>query len=327
MELNSIALIQVHFVRDQIGNCRFGRELNCFFQICSNSGDLTQEFKDQVEHLLKLEMDASSSSQRARPKTTDLDRVKFVPIKKSDQQKERTNNLKINKSINSQSTIHHEDDDDAASDVSTEDFNKGERVLLDGKVKAKVAYFGPVHFSHDDDWVGIEFEEPVGKHNGTVAGTEYFKCASVHGLFVRSHRLQRTDSSGMVTARVKSPYRLRPKSSASLRSHELEEMDDIFSRADQGDPLGFYEARAGTLRTEYGDSDELESKLGRMVDGIGEADVHFASQRIHSSRTPTPTYQKFSSTPTSRNMPIKKATTINKSKPYGIAFGYGESDY
>lgn len=224
-----------------------------------------------------------------------------------------------------------QDDDDAASDVSTEQFNTGERVLLDGKIKAKVAYFGPVHFSFDDDWVGIVFEEPVGKHNGTVAGTEYFKCDSVHGLFVRSHRLQRTDSSGMVTARVKSPYRLRPKSSASMRSQDLE-VEDTFSKAEQADPLGFYEARAGTIRSQADGPDELNSKLGRMVEGIGDGDIHFASNRIHSSRTPTPTHVKFANSAVafgapSRKMQIKKVPALNKSRPYGIAQGFGESDF
>lgn len=222
------------------------------------------------------------------------------------------------------------EDDDAASDVSTENFNTGERVLLDGKTKAQVAYFGPVHFSHDDDWVGIVFEEPVGKHSGTVADQEYFKCDSMHGLFVRSHRLQRTDSSGHVTARVKSPYRLRPKSAASMRSQDLE-VEDIFSRAEQTDPLGFYEARAGTLRSPN-QPDEINSKLGRFVEDIhdGEGQVNYASPWIHSSRTPTPTSHKYSAgytSPSTRKMPAKKVPTINKSKPYGITLGYGELDH
>lgn len=221
-----------------------------------------------------------------------------------------------------------EDDDDAASDVSTENFNSGERVLLDGKTKAQVAYFGPVHFSHDDDWVGIVFEEPVGKHNGTVAGTEYFKCDSMHGLFVRSHRLQRTDSSGMVTARVKSPYRVRPKSAASTRSQDLEVEEDIFVKADQTDPLGFYEVRAGTLRSPD-QPDEINSKLGRMVDEIHDGDqVNFASPWVHSSRTPTPTSQKYGAytSPVARKIPAKKVTTINKTKPYSVTMGFGELD-
>lgn len=221
------------------------------------------------------------------------------------------------------------DDDDAASDVSTENFSTGEKVLLDSKTRAQVAYFGPVHFSHDDDWVGIVFDEPIGKHNGTVAGTEYFKCDSMHGLFVRSHRLQRTDSAGHVTARVKSPYRLRPKSSASMRSQDLE-VEDVFSKAEQADPLGFYEAHAGTLRSPD-QTDELSSKLGRFVDEMNDGEVNYVSNRIHSSRTPTPTHHKYSSGYTSsRKVPAslaKKATTINKSKPYGITLGYGELDH
>lgn len=229
------------------------------------------------------------------------------------------------------------EDDDAASDVSTESFNRGESVLLDSKTKAKVAYFGPVHFSHDDDWVGIVFEEPVGKHNGTVSGTEYFKCDSMHGLFVRSHRLQRTDSMGHVTARVKSPYRLRPKSSASMRSQDLDEVEDIFTRAEQSDPLGFYEARAGTIRTPDQYSTEINSKLGRFVDEIGDGDgqVNFASPWLNSSRSPTPTHHKYgqytgSTMTQERKLPaslVKKATKINKSKPYGITLGYGELDH
>jgi len=239
--------------------------------------------------------------------------------------------LTMTETPNETPTQSEPQDDDAASDVSTESFSRGEKVLLDGKTKAKVAYSGQVHFSHDDDWVGIVFEEPIGKHNGTVAGTEYFKCESMHGLFVRSHRLQRTDNMGHGTARVKSPYRLRPKSSASMRSQDLE-MEDIFARADQVEPLGFYEARAGTIKSPD-QPNELNSKLGRMVDEISEADVNFSSPWIHSSRTPTPTHHKFGGSYTSsispRKMPVtiaKKTTSINKSKPYGITLGYGELD-
>lgn len=221
-----------------------------------------------------------------------------------------------------------EDDDDAASDVSTENFSTGEKVLLDSKTRAQVAYFGPVEFSHDDDWVGVVFDEPIGKHNGTVGGTEYFKCDSMHGLFVRSHRLQRTDNMGHVTARVKSPYRLRPKSAASTRSQDLE-IEDVFSKAEQGDSLGFYEAHAGTLRSPD-QSDELSSKLGRFVEEMNDGEVNYVSSRIHSSRTPTPTHNKYSSgagyAPV-RKTPVKKTTTINKSKPYGITLGYGELDH
>lgn len=227
--------------------------------------------------------------------------------------------------------IYPLDDDDAASDVSTENFSSGETVLLDGKTKAKVAYFGPVHFSHDDDWIGIVFEEPVGKHNGTVAGTEYFKCESMHGLFVRSHRLQRMDSMGRTTG-VKSPYRLRPKLTTTVP--DLDELEDIFSSAEQSDPLGYYEAHAGTIRTPDLGSNGIDSKLGRFVEEMGDGEVNYTSMRPHSSRSPTPTQPKFNQYKSSlSSLPAKKLpassakkVTINKSKPYGITLGYGELD-
>lgn len=227
---------------------------------------------------------------------------------------------------NPENGAKHEDNDfdDAASDVSTESFTKTERVLLDGRVKAQVAYSGPVHFSYDDDWVGIVLDEASGKHNGSVAGTEYFKCEPLHGLFVRSHRLQRTDSLGHGAARVKSPFRLRPRSSANKHELESDMSDDLLARADQQDPLGFFEARAGTIRS----PDQPNEKLGRLVDELdaGEAPINFSSPWLHSSRSPTPTNistSRYSAPSTRRPM---TAPSSKHSKPYSVTFGYGELD-
>ena len=34
-------------------------------------------------------------------------------------------------------------------------------------------------------WVGVEYDEPVGKNDGTVEGTRYFSCLAGYGGFVR----------------------------------------------------------------------------------------------------------------------------------------------
>ncbi|KAJ2657862.1 hypothetical protein IWW48_004326 [Coemansia sp. RSA 1200] len=38
-------------------------------------------------------------------------------------------------------------------------------------------------------WVGIEYDEPVGKNDGSVDGVSYFKCPPNHGSFVRPDKV------------------------------------------------------------------------------------------------------------------------------------------
>lgn len=66
----------------------------------------------------------------------------------------------------------------------------GDRVYVDGDKPAAVAYVGEVKFAVGD-WAGVVLDAPLGKHNGTVNGTEYFQCEPLHGVFVRLHRLSR----------------------------------------------------------------------------------------------------------------------------------------
>lgn len=42
-------------------------------------------------------------------------------------------------------------------------------------------------------WVGVQFDEPVGKTNGTVKGKTYFTCQDKYGAFVRPQNVQTGD--------------------------------------------------------------------------------------------------------------------------------------
>ncbi|KAK9520908.1 hypothetical protein VZT92_020766 [Zoarces viviparus] len=49
---------------------------------------------------------------------------------------------------------------------------------------ATVMYVGTADFK-PGHWVGVKYDEPMGKHDGTVAGKNYFQCENKYGGFVK----------------------------------------------------------------------------------------------------------------------------------------------
>ncbi|KAF4076142.1 hypothetical protein AMELA_G00227030 [Ameiurus melas] len=66
----------------------------------------------------------------------------------------------------------------------------GEQVWV-GTRSGTVHYVGGVEFAQGI-WVGVALDCAVGKHDGTVQGRVYFRCATGHGAFVRPARLSRS---------------------------------------------------------------------------------------------------------------------------------------
>jgi tubulin-folding cofactor B len=54
------------------------------------------------------------------------------------------------------------------------DNQKRATVRFNGKTEFKLGY-----------WIGVEYDEPVGKNGGTVQGKQYFECTAKHGAMVR----------------------------------------------------------------------------------------------------------------------------------------------
>ncbi|CAK0834155.1 unnamed protein product, partial [Prorocentrum cordatum] len=81
-------------------------------------------------------------------------------------------------------------------------FALGQRVSIKGRC-------GVVRFSGETDfkegrWVGVELDEPVGKHNGSVGGRSYFTCAPHRGIFVRPESIAAVGVGG-AAARAEPP--------------------------------------------------------------------------------------------------------------------------
>eukprot|EP01147_Barroeca_monosierra_P007783 gene7782-643_t len=69
----------------------------------------------------------------------------------------------------------------AASSVTM--IEVGDRVSISGDRQGVVRYRGLVDFK-PGRWLGIELDNPQGKHDGTVHGKAYFLCPDKHGVFV-----------------------------------------------------------------------------------------------------------------------------------------------
>jgi len=69
-------------------------------------------------------------------------------------------------------------------ETAEEDFHK----------RGTVRFVGPTKFGNGEGvWVGIEYDEPIGKNDGSVQGERYFTCKPNFGAFVRPDRVKTGD--------------------------------------------------------------------------------------------------------------------------------------
>lgn len=70
--------------------------------------------------------------------------------------------------------------------------NRCRTINIEGERRGTIRYVGKIHQLDEGEnlWVGIEFDEPVGKNNGLIGDVTIFECKQKHGSFVRPQKVE-----------------------------------------------------------------------------------------------------------------------------------------
>jgi nitrite reductase/ring-hydroxylating ferredoxin subunit len=124
----------------------------------------------------------------------------------------------------------------------------GDRVIVDGMA-------GEVSFLGEDlpdlpagSWVGVVYDEPVGKNDGTVKGRRLFKCKKNHGHLVRPEKVKVCFAETALKRQAMGM--MGPSVGHAARSHEandryMENFENAYAMLQGGDPSSLYAGRAG----------------------------------------------------------------------------------
>lgn len=99
---------------------------------------------------------------------------------------------KFKEKLISQNPASHESklSDNYMEDICA-DFKVGDRCEVEpGEKRGVVKFVGRAETVGPGFWVGIQLDEPLGKHNGMVKGKRYFDCTPQHGVLVRPDKVK-----------------------------------------------------------------------------------------------------------------------------------------
>ena len=135
----------------------------------------------------------------------------------------------------------------------------GTRVKVQSKEgEGTVRFIGETGFK-EGEWIGIVMDLPVGKHNGTVEGYQYFTCAEAHGLMVRREKVRIASDSVAEAAEIEELQGLlHGRAAARPTERDVISLDD--------DEVVIPQRRAGA-RAAVHSGTSTDSALERLLTG------------------------------------------------------------
>eukprot|EP00252_Welwitschia_mirabilis_P007790 TRINITY_DN19489_c0_g1_i1.p1 TRINITY_DN19489_c0_g1~~TRINITY_DN19489_c0_g1_i1.p1 ORF type:complete len:243 (-),score=57.35 TRINITY_DN19489_c0_g1_i1:92-820(-) len=80
--------------------------------------------------------------------------------------------------------------EDYMQDLAT-NIQVGQRCEVDpGGKRGVVMFVGQAETLAPGYWIGVKYDEPVGKHDGMVKGKRYFSCPPLHGAMLRPDKIK-----------------------------------------------------------------------------------------------------------------------------------------
>ncbi|KAF3692736.1 Tubulin-folding cofactor B Cytoskeleton-associated protein 1 [Channa argus] len=144
---------------------------DCRIHVVDRSGGRVDEFAD-VSKVEKFEISDESYSKRTDTARSFMKKHRIGHFNEEEMAKKKAEN-----------DAREEEQKAAADSISV-----GSRCKV--QVPGQPTKLGTVMYVGTTDfkpgyWVGVKYDEPHGKHNGTVEGKQYFECENKYGAFVK----------------------------------------------------------------------------------------------------------------------------------------------
>ncbi|KAG0488051.1 hypothetical protein HPP92_006600 [Vanilla planifolia] len=158
--------------------------------LCDNGGSLGFYSPLDGYHINIIDVDPSSVSSGGWLEDTSL--VEKYKISEDSYNKLDVNFRKFKEKILLQNAMTQEN---KLSENYMEEFCKnikvGDRCEIDpGEKRGIVKFVGKAENVAPGFWIGVQLDEPLGKHDGMIKGKRYFECPPQHGILLRPDKVK-----------------------------------------------------------------------------------------------------------------------------------------